>query len=562
MQGISLGVLFVIGLGIFGGVIGAWIFQRLRIPQVVGYIAVGLIIGETGFHFVTQEDVRMLRPFSLFALGIIGFLVGGELKLAEFRKYARQFAAMLLGEGVAAFSLVGVMTGLVAYTAVHDVATAVAIGVVFGAIASATDPASTIDVLWEYRARGVLTTSITAIVALDDALAMMLYGLGTSLAQLLTTGSGSIAGEMAKVSMELLGAGVLGFALAMLLVGVLRVLHEPEKTVSMAVGVILLSICIAQAFDMDVILVTMTLGFTLVNMAPRRSMELFRLMRSFSTPIYVLFFVLVGARLSLARMPGWLLLIVFLYVIGRSVGKMGGAYWGARLTGSEASVRKYLGMGLFAQGGVAVGLSIMASQRLGNIQVNDDLALGDVVIFTVAATTLIVQIIGPPMVKLAIKLGGEIGRNVTEEDVIASWTVADVMDTDIEPINEGMPLRRVIQVFVDNVYTTYPVVNLGNQTVGTVSLEGLKDVIAEQDTWEWLLVSDIMQPLQDKASPKQPLIEALIQMRELQIDEMPVVADDSGGSPAGMLNQIRIRKRLSEELVRRQQPERFSIVSA
>jgi len=192
MPELHLGVLFLLGIGAFGGILGATIFQRLRIPQVVGYIVIGVVIGQSGLHLVTSQDIITLGTFNLFALGLIGFMVGGELHGETFRLYGRQFMMILLGEGLGAFLLVGAALTLICWHFLGNFYVALACGIVFAAIASATDPASTINVLWEYRGRGVLTTTLTAIVALDDALAMTLYGLGTSIAAVLTGGSASL----------------------------------------------------------------------------------------------------------------------------------------------------------------------------------------------------------------------------------------------------------------------------------------------------------------------------------------------------------------------------------
>ena len=107
MENINFNILFILGVSIFGGLLGASLFQKLRIPQVVGYIVIGLIVGESGLKLVNHGTVTALQPFTLFALGIIGFLVGGELKGETFKQYAKQFFAILLGEGLGAFILVG-----------------------------------------------------------------------------------------------------------------------------------------------------------------------------------------------------------------------------------------------------------------------------------------------------------------------------------------------------------------------------------------------------------------------------------------------------------------------
>lgn len=552
MGTLQLGVLIIVGVALSGGLLGARLFQKLHIPQVIGYITIGLILGESCLGLITPEHVASLSSANLFALGIIGFLVGGELRLETFRKYARQFTAILLGEGVAAFVLVGVAVTLMLYWVTGAWVPAVAGGVVFGAIASATDPASTLDVLWESRARGVLTTSLIAIVALDDALAMTLYGLGTGAAQVLSSGGGALGHEMLKTAGELGGAiaagGIFGYLLSLLLWRV----REPEKCQAVAVGVVLLDIGVSRALGLDVILSAMTVGFTLVNLTPRRSMDLFGLVRSFSLPIYVFFFVLVGARISLTQMPLWLWGIVGVYVVGRSLGKMGGAYFGARLTKSPPEVRRYLGMGLFAQGGVAIGLSVMASEHLTFIQVTDDMTLSQVVVSGVTATTLIVQLAGPPMVKLAAVLSREAGRNVTRDDVVASWRVADVMDGKPVSMPRSASLTQAMATIATHDYVAYPVVDQENRVVGALSLEDMKEILADQSTWDWVLVADVMASAQDCVAPDMPLADALSLMRKLKLRAVPVVDGESEVTLTGMLGLDHVEARIGHELLLRQ----------
>jgi Kef-type K+ transport system membrane component KefB/CBS domain-containing protein len=557
VESINLGILFILGVSIVGGLLGASVFQKLRVPQVVGFIIIGLIVGDNGFKVVTHKDVTALQPLTLFALGIIGFLVGGELKSETFRKYARQFFAILLGEGLAAFVLVSLFTSLFLYIVFGNVSVALAAGIVFGAVASATDPASTIDVLWEYRALGVLTTSVTAIVALDDALAMILYGLATGLVKMLAGVSGSVALDMVKVVLELLGAAVLGLVGAWILRFLLLRVKLLYKNFAFAMGLLLLLIGIAVYANVDVILTSMTMGCILVNMLPKRSESLFESVRSYSTPIYVLFFVLAGARLSLTEMPGWLWGVVAIYVVGRSAGKIFGAYMGGRWTGSEPAVRRYLGLALFAQGGVAIGLSIMASHYLTGVTVSDNLSLGDVVIFGIAATTLIVQLFGPPMVKVALKLSGESGRNVTSQDVIESWTAGDVMEADVIALQESDPIARAAEMFVRHDYLVYPVVDRQHKMAGVLSLQELKDVLTNPDSWAWLLVSDVMIPVRYKVLASSGLKEVLEQMYQLNLHQVPVVTADNGDVPVGILDRAKVNERIDIEVFRRRQAIEF-----
>jgi NhaP-type Na+/H+ or K+/H+ antiporter len=313
MVEIHLGVLVLLGLGVLGGALGAWFFQKIRIPQVVGYIAFGLIIGKSGFKLLRTEDIENFGSFTWFALGIIGFLVGGELKFDTFRQYGKQFIQILLWEGISAFLIVSACTFGVVFWLSGSVPISLAAGMVLGAIASATDPASTVDVLWEYRARGVLTTTIIAIVALDDALAMTLYGIATSCAEMLLGQDHDIVRHMLKVLLELGGSVVFGLVSGGVMVLLLRFVHQKkERMLAISVGMLLLIIGACGVMKLDVILVTMSMGMVLINRTPHRSEKLFSLIRSFSGPVYVMFFVLVGARLSLNSMPWWLWLVVVL----------------------------------------------------------------------------------------------------------------------------------------------------------------------------------------------------------------------------------------------------------
>jgi Kef-type K+ transport system membrane component KefB len=556
MDSINDSVLFLLGLGVFGGMIGAWFFQKIRFPQVVGYIAIGLIIGQAGFGIISPEAIVHLKTFNLFALGIIGFLVGGELKIDTFKKYARQFTAILFGEGLLSFLLVGVSSFFLIYMVTKNTTGSLAGAVVLGAIASATDPASTIDVIWEYRSKGVMTTAVIAIVALDDALAMTLYGLGSSAAKLLTSHSGSLLVSLGHIGNELLGALAVGAIVAGLLTAFLRWVPQTERGAAIAIGMILLVISVAAFFKMDIILATMMMGFVLTNAAPRRSKDLFKLMRSFSIPIYVLFFVLVGARLSFSAMPLWLWLIIGVYVIGRSAGKFYGAYIGAKITNSPPAVRKYLGLGLFAQGGVAIGLSIMAAERLSTITVAEGMSLGDMIIFVVTTTTLIVQVLGPAMVKLAVKLSGEAGRDITEEDVRASMKVADVIDEKLVTLPEGASILEAVNSFTENNILIAPVVNKEGKIKGILNFEALKDVLADRDSWHWLLVADIMRPMEDSTTKDINLEDIYEKMYRLKIDQMPVVDAETGEIPQGMLDMRTIRLKVHAELLKRsEQPE-------
>ncbi len=546
---VSPGVLLIFGIGVFGGILSAIVVKRLSIPQVLGYILMGILIGISGFKLVKPSDIEMLKPFNFFALGVIGFLVGSEIHFKTLQKYGRQLLAILMAEGILAFLLVGICVTIIMFSVTHTLTIAIATGIVFGAIASATDPASTINVIWEYRAAGILTTTIIAIVALDDALAMTLYGLGTSLAQLISGGQSQILQQILKIGIELFGSVGLGIAAGYLLNYILRRSLYQDQITAAAIGILLLCIGFAVRLNMDVILVTMAIGITIVNLSPRRSQELIHQLKGLSTPIYVLFFVLVGARLGITSMPVWLWLIILLYIIGRTVGKVAGSWFGAKITHAPDVVRKYNGLALFAQGGVAIGLSIMASQHLNSISITKDLFLGDVIIFGITATTFIVQIIGPPLVKVAIRLSGEINKNMTEDDILIKWKVMDIMDKNIITVPISAPLRTIFTRFQNTELSFLPVIDEKKQLTGIITIDQIKDVILDESVWDWLVASDIMAQAPEMIQENQPLPEAIKLMNQMYIEQIPVASRTEPGVIVGILDRQIIKRAVNKKIV-------------
>ncbi len=182
ISSVHLNALFLLGLILFAGTMGARVFQKLRIPQVVGYIIAGILLGQSGLNIISKDIIETLVPFNYFALGLIGFMIGGELKSEVFRRYGKQFLAILLAEGLAAFFVVFILVGLLGSLIFGNSIYYWALGLLLGAIASATVPAATTDVLWEYKTRGPLTTTVLGIVALDDGLALILFALASSIA--------------------------------------------------------------------------------------------------------------------------------------------------------------------------------------------------------------------------------------------------------------------------------------------------------------------------------------------------------------------------------------------
>lgn len=542
-----LNIILLIGLAIFLGTAGARVFQKFRIPQIVGYVVIGLIIGESGLNLIGRDTVETLSLFNMFALGVIGFMIGGELRRDVFRKYGKQFFIILCSEGITAFILVAILSGFVAWYFTGNLHTSVAMALVLGAIASATAPAATTNVLWEYKTRGPLTSTVLAIVALDDCLALLLYGLASSIAAaFLGKTNGSIWTTIPIAVFEIVGAVILGVLAGFLLSFILKRIKEPDKALAFAVSSVLLVIGLSIALKVGSILAAMVLGATIANLAPRRRQSTFELMEKFTPPIYVLFFVLAGAHLVLGEVTGWMIVMVIVYIIGRTVGKAFGSWFGAKRSQAPDVVRRYLGFCLLSQAGVAIGLAIISSQLFTE-------QVGHAIIVIVMTTTFIVEVFGPMFVKLGVKKAGEIGLNITEEDLIISYSVADVMDTKVPVISVGMSLSEVIKVVSSTDSFYYSVVDSNKKLIGAITLDGIRNTFMTQELNDWLVALDVMEPVIARVTPDIALSEAFEKTKRLDIEHVPVVASSENDKFVGVLDCRAVRRSLSAEVLSRQQ---------
>ena len=542
-----LNIILLMGLAIFFGTAGARVFQKIRIPQVVGYVIIGLIIGESGLNLIGRDTVETLSSFNMFALGIIGFMIGGELRRDVFKKYGKQFFVILCSEGIAAFILVAVFTGFVAWHFTGNLRTSVAIALVLGAIASATAPAATVNVLWEYKTRGPLTSTVLAIVALDDGLSLLLYSFASSIAVVfLGETNGSMWTIILMAVFEIVGAVILGVLTGLLLSFILRRIKEPDKALAFTVSSVLLVIGLSIALKVGSILAAMTLGATIANLATRRRQSTFELIEKFAPPIYVLFFVLAGAHLVVGEITGWMIVMVLVYLVGRTVGKAFGSWFGARVSKAPDVVRRYLGICLLSQAGVAIGLAIISSQLFTG-------QVGHAIIVIVMTTTFVVEIFGPMFVKVGVKKAGEVGLNITEEDLIETYSVADVMDAKVPVISAGMSLSEIIKIVSSTDSFYYPVVDNDKKVMGAVTLDGIRNTFATQELNDWLVALDVMEPIIAKVTPDIALSEALERARRLDIEYLPVVASNEDDRFVGVLNRRAVSRSLSAEVLSRQQ---------
>ncbi|MCK5736027.1 MAG: cation:proton antiporter, partial [Spirochaetaceae bacterium] len=424
-----LNALLLLGVVLFGGTWVGRLFQMWKIPQVVGYIGLGLALGNTGLGWIDLKTLTHLQPFSTFALGLIGFMIGGELKIKTIRKYGKQFTTILLMESFGAFIVVSILITAAGWFFFKNWSFAISLGLLMGSISAATAPAATTDVLWENKTKGPLTTIILGIVAMDDAVALLLFAVSTSVVGILmgTGGGHSFGSSLLDLIWEIGMAIIMGAGIGFILYRVIRSFSEEDKILAFSIGAILLLIGLAIFLGVDIILAAMSMGFFITNFAPRRSKETFHLVERFTPPIFILFFVMVGAKLDVKGLTLVTIVLAAIYLVSRIAGKAVGAILGSSLSKAPRSVRRYLPFSLLSQAGVAIGLSIIAGQVFIG-------PLGDTIVMVVTATTFVVQLLGPPLVKFAVTRAGEVGLNITEEDLIRRSRASDIADKDIPTI--------------------------------------------------------------------------------------------------------------------------------
>ncbi len=392
-------ILLILGIIIAAGLGSGKFFQKIRFPQVVGFIVIGAVIGRSGFGLLNAELFESMSPINSFALGLIGFMVGRELTFSVFKQLGKTIFTILCFEVLGAFFLVTLVIWLITQK--------LYIALVFGALATATAPAATVDVLWECKAKGVLTTTIFSLVALDDVLALLVYAFAVSYAKALISSSTLSVMKVLFVPLFEIGASmILGVACGFILGWVAERIKDEKQYLPLMLATIMISIGIANHFHLSLILSCMMLGMTLVNLRLSRSQHAFKVMEDFTGPVYIIFFVLIGSQFQINTLPS-MGLLGLAYIGARMAGKIAGTRLGATVSQADPAVRKYVGLALFSQAGVAIGLALAVDHEFSYLGTQGE-ELGSMVINVIMATTFVVQLIGPPCVKYAVTKAGEV----------------------------------------------------------------------------------------------------------------------------------------------------------
>lgn len=383
------------------GFLTAKLGQIIRLPSVTGYILTGFILGPAGLNFITEETFGgRLEHFTQIALMLIAFGIGEHLELKRLKPVAKSICLIGICETSGAFLLVGFGTFLLAgLTKIGgqqwQVIDYLIFSLLLGVVATATAPAATLHVMRELKAAGPLTSTLMAVVAFDNGLAIMFFGVSVSLVHHIAgDGAGSIIGAVGSSLMESLLSLLMGIATGFLIDFIVNRLKKKEEMLTAGLALLLLCGELARLLNLSPLLAGMATGFTIVN-RDHRDVRVFRAINAFEPPIYVMFFALAGAHLDLSSMAmaGW---IGLAYFILREAGKILGANVGARLASSPKAVQNFLGLALMPQAGVAIGLVFL-------IQENSSLSVCSSIITSVVLTGVIMsELAGPFFTRLAV----------------------------------------------------------------------------------------------------------------------------------------------------------------
>ncbi len=404
--------LLLIAVALFAGLLMTRLFVKLHLPDVTAYLVSGVLIGpcvlgRLNIGFNTFEQVDSLSMISDVALGFIAFAIGHEFRLSALKQTGRQ--ATIIGILQAVVATIFVDIALVVFHFLRPDLMSLPVAITLGAIAAATAPAATLMVVRQYKAKGPVTDVLLPVVALDDAVGLVIFAISFGVAQAMQNGTTHIAAlilePLAEVILSLAFGGLTGVVLTYLE----RYFHSHRNRNALIVGSVIITVAVSQfkipvgsfTFGFSSLLVCMMLGTVFCNFCPL-SEELMLQADRWSGPAVTLFFVLSGSALefSVFSDPS-VILIGVIYIMARSLGKYFGAHWSAILAKSPETIRKYLGITLLPQAGVALGMCSTAYRVLGG---QDGTLIRNIVLFSV----LIYELVGPSLTKAALTKAGDI----------------------------------------------------------------------------------------------------------------------------------------------------------
>jgi Kef-type K+ transport system membrane component KefB len=394
-----IAVLTIIGLSVLISFLGGKIVNRFRLPMVIGYVMMGVIFGKSFLNILNPEIVNKVGLINDIALGIIAFIIGAELNWSRIKTLGKTIIIIAIFESIGAFTLVTFFTYLLTKK--------IYIALILGSVSSATAPAATVAVINQYKAKGPLTTTILGIVGSDDAIALIIYAFASSLAlAFLSHKSISYINLLIVPVKDVLLSIFLGGLIGILLGYFISKLSSRSSRFTIIIGTILLGEGLATQLGVSELLLVMSIAIAAVNFFPKRIIPLLDSINLAGFPIIAAFFFLAGTRLDI-KLLSQIGILGIIYLIARMAGKYLGANFGARIAKAPDVIKKYVGLSLWPQIGVAVALAIVIERQFSPLgKEGSQLAL--IAMNILLFTTILTETIGPIATRFSLKKAGEI----------------------------------------------------------------------------------------------------------------------------------------------------------
>ena len=409
-------ILLTLSIALLSGLLLSRLAKLLKLPAVTAYLVAGILVGPyclgalgvSGLGFTSKEDIEAVSILADVALGFIAFSIGNEFRLPQLKKIGKQATIVGIFQAVVTTIVVDIAL-LLLHLAMPD-KLSLSAALVLGAIASATAPAATLMVVKQYKAKGPVTDILLPVVALDDAVGLILFAVSFGIAKAIKVGATSIVAILIEPLLEIVLSIGLGAAMGFAFSFMERFFHSRSKRLAVSVGFVILTIGLSMLkfniggvhIGFSSLLVCMMLGTIFCNICDF-SEELMDRVDRWTAPLFVLFFVISGAELELSVFTDLMIVLIGLvYILSRSAGKYSGAYASSKLAGCEDNIVKYLGITLLPQAGVALG---MANMAMSSIELGGEgMLIANITLFAV----LIYELIGPALTKMALLKAGDI----------------------------------------------------------------------------------------------------------------------------------------------------------
>ncbi|MDO4218597.1 MAG: cation:proton antiporter [Synergistaceae bacterium] len=405
--------LFSLSIAILAGLLMTRILKPCHLPDVTAYLLGGILIGPfclgylniPHFAFHTLTEVHNLSLISDVALGFIAFTIGSEFKFEQLKKTGR--ATVIVTVLQAGFATICVDVALYLFHLFFPTILSTSQAIMLGAIATATAPAATLMVVRQYKAKGELVNLLLPVVALDDAVGLMVFAVSFGIAKALEFEEYEVGSILLTPTLGIIVSLSLGTICGILLTKLEQLFHSNSNRLSMTIAFIFATVALSKLtftlakFELTFspLLVCMSMGVVFCNICPF-AFDIIHRAESWTAPLYAIFFVVSGADLDLAVFKNKMNILVGLcYIVARCLGKYYGAYLGCSIAKVGERSKKYLGYTLFPQAGVALGMCIMARQ-LGES--------GDFISNIILFSVLVYEICGPLITKQALLAAGEI----------------------------------------------------------------------------------------------------------------------------------------------------------